>query len=31
MQDESEDLMVQAAWYYHVEGMTQAGIGERLN
>ena len=31
MQDESEELMVQAAWYYHVEGMTQANIAERLN
>lgn len=31
MQDEGEDLMVKAAWYYHVEGMTQANIAERLN
>lgn len=31
MQDDSEDLMVRAAWYYHVEGMTQAEIAARLN
>ena len=26
-----QEIMVKAAWLYHVEGLTQAQIGERLN
>lgn len=28
---EQQELMVKAAWLYHVEGMTQAQIGEQMN
>ena len=28
---ENQELMVRAAWLYHVEGLTQAKIGERMN
>ncbi|MBW8447738.1 MAG: sugar-binding transcriptional regulator [Arenimonas sp.] len=28
---ESQELMVRASWLYHVEGLTQAQIGERMN
>ena len=28
---EKHELMLRAAWLYHVEGMTQAEVGERLN
>lgn len=28
---ENQELMVRAAWLYHVEGLTQAQIGERMN
>ncbi|MCJ8518818.1 DNA-binding transcriptional regulator LsrR (DeoR family) [Pseudorhizobium tarimense] len=28
---EQQELMVRAAWFYHVEGLTQAQIGERMN
>ncbi|GEO86111.1 MULTISPECIES: sugar-binding transcriptional regulator [Alphaproteobacteria] len=28
---DSQELMVRAAWLYHVEGLTQAQIGERMN
>lgn len=31
MQEDRHDLMAKAAWYYHVEGMTQAEIAVRLN
>src|SRR5690242_14128969 len=26
-----QQLMIRAAWLYHVEGLTQAEIGERMN
>lgn len=26
-----QKLMAKAAWLYHVEGLTQAEIGERMN
>lgn len=28
---QTQELMVKAAWLYHVEGLTQAQIGERMN
>ncbi|BCH34442.1 transcriptional regulator [Mesorhizobium sp. L-8-10] len=28
---DQQQLMVKAAWLYHVEGLTQADIGERMN
>lgn len=28
---DNQQLMVKAAWLYHVEGLTQAQIGERMN
>ncbi|TCL71300.1 sugar-binding transcriptional regulator [Rhizobium sp. BK251] len=28
---DSQELMVRASWLYHVEGLTQAQIGERMN
>lgn len=28
---DNRELMVRAAWLYHVEGLTQAQIGERMN
>jgi DNA-binding transcriptional regulator LsrR (DeoR family) len=28
---ENQQLMVRASWLYHVEGLTQAQIGERMN
>lgn len=28
---EQQELMIRAAWLYHVEGLTQAQIGERMN
>lgn len=28
---ENQELMVRASWLYHVEGLTQAQIGERMN
>ena len=31
MRLDNQQLMVKAAWLYHVEGLTQAQIGERMN